>query len=66
MTLKGELGVERAKNKNFNLKLRGKLPSFCFLFDNNRSFRLKVTVENVNSRLTISHNISYILFPVHQ
>ena len=60
--IKGEYPVGGAKNKNFNLKLRKKLPFYCFLFDNNRSFRSKVMVEKVVSRIEISYSISYVFY----
>ena len=37
--IKGEYAFGGAKNKYFKLKLRKKSPVYCFLVDNNRSFR---------------------------
>ena len=53
--LKGEYAGGGAKNKYFKLKLRKKIPLYCFLFDNNRSFCSKIMVENVTSRIEISY-----------
>ena len=55
----GEYAFGRAKNKYFKLKFRKKLLLYCFLFDNNRSFRSKVMVENVTARIEISYYIMY-------
>ena len=54
-----ELGSWRAKNKNFKLKLRTKIPFYCVLFDNNRSFRSEVMVKNVTSQSEIAYDIFY-------
>ena len=61
-TFKGEYVFGGAKNKYFKLKLKKKLPLYCFLFDNNRSFRSKIMVENVTSRIEISYSISYVFY----
>ena len=57
---KGEYAFGGSKNENFKLKLRKKLPLYCFLFDNNRSFRSKVMVENVTSRTEMCYSISFV------
>ena len=60
--LKVELPLWKAKNKNFRLKLKEKLPFRCFLFDVNWSFRSKVTVENVTFQSKIACYISYVFY----
>ena len=60
--VKVELPLWKAKNKNFRLKLKGKLSFRCFLFDVNRSFRSKVTVENVTFQSKIACYISYVFY----